>query len=143
MKLLEDPMKALCAAAVKLCISDLRSGKSPRSAKKFLSGMWAGDFRTICSDVLGEDVLLAALHENLRRKKAVAPGQLKDSLGRVCAEVGCSRHQADWYWRTKIIPARGYLLPALPDGRPDTEWTRAEIEEFKRFHAECGKRRGK
>lgn len=143
MKLLEDPMKALCAAAVKLCISDLRSGKSTRSAKMFLSGMWEGDLRTICSDVLGEDVLLAALHENLRRKKAVAPGQLKDSLGRVCEEVGCSRHQADWYWRTKIIPARGYILPALPDGRPDTEWTRSEVEEFKKFHAASEKRRGK
>lgn len=143
MKLLGDPMKALCSAAVKLCIDDLRSGKSTYSAKMFLSEMWEGDFRTICSDVLGEDVLLAALDKNLRRKKAVAPGQLKDSLGRVCAEVGCSRHQADWYWRTKIIPARGYLLPALPDGRPDTEWTRAEIEEFKKFHAASEKRRGK
>ena len=143
MNLLEDPMKALCSAAVKLCINDLRVGKSRSSATKFLSGEWDGDFRRICSDILSEDVLLAALHENLRRKKAVAPGQLKGSLGRVCEEVGCSRHQADWYWRTKIIPARGYLLPALPDGRPDTEWTRAEIEEFKRFHAECGKRRGK
>lgn len=143
MKLFEDPMKALCSAAVKLCIDDLRSGKSTYSAKMFLSGMWEGDFRTICSDVLGEDVLLAALHENLRRKKAVAPGQLKDSLGRVCAEVGCSRHQADWYWRTKIIPARGYILPALPDGRPDTEWTRSEVEEFKKFHAASEKRRGK
>ena len=142
MNLLEDPMKALCSAAVKLCINDLRVGKSRSSATKFLSGEWDGDFRRICSDILGEDVLLGAIMiDNL--KKFVAPGQLKASLEKVCAEVGCSRHQADWYWRKKIIPARGYLLPALPDGRPDTEWTRAEIEEFKRFHAECGKRRGK
>lgn len=142
MNLLEDPMKALCSAAVKLCINDLRVGKSRSSATKFLSGEWDGDFRRICSDILGEDVLLEAIMiDNL--KKFVAPGQLKASLEKVCAEVGCSRHQADWYWRNKIIPARGYILPALPDGRPDTEWTRAEIEEFKRFHAASEKRRGK